>query len=68
MEKRLYEICKMPLSQYNKAIVCFCHNEHPELRLMPEKDHAGPSICAGHATPELNRTIFNEYGMYGFNH
>ena len=27
--KRRCRICKMPLSSYNKANVCFCHKEHP---------------------------------------
>ncbi len=52
----------MPLSKYNKTEVCFCHKEHPD------EDHITYHGCAGHATPELNLTIFNEYGLYGYNH
>jgi len=61
-DKRLCKTCNMPLSKYNKTEVCFCHKEHPD------EDHITYHGCAGHATPELNLTIFNEYGLYGFNH
>lgn len=53
----------MPLSEYNKANVCFCHEEHPYAK--PKYDHT-PPVGAGHATPELNAVIKNEYGGDGF--
>jgi len=64
-KKRLCKICGMPLSQYNHAKVCFCHNEHPEKAYRKEIDHT-PPIGAGHHNEGLNITILNQYGVYGF--
>ena len=48
---RRCRICKMPLSEYNLADVCFCHKEHPDPALngvLNPIDHGfqpyGPSL------------------------
>lgn len=64
-QERRCRICGHVLSQHNKWDVCFCHDEHPEKKYMPERDHS-PGPGPGHATPGLNETIMNEYGPYGF--
>jgi hypothetical protein len=62
---RTCRICNKTLSEYNPADVCFCHDEHPAKKDMPERDHE-PPVGAGHDTPELNRLIMDEYGPWGF--
>ena len=68
MKRRLCKICGMPLSYYNKANICFYHNDHP-LRIFDGKRNPNPMediyhprfSGVGHATPMLNQTIMDYY-------
>lgn len=62
--KRNCLICGMPLSQYNKSTVCFCHPIHPYYNERTLNDKNILPIGAGKNTSEINRVIIDYYGKY----
>lgn len=56
MERRLCQICKKPLSIYNKSDVCFCHQKSDLVKDIQK------SVCTSRTNSAFREVELNYFG------